>query len=403
MSSLLLKNARQVVTAIDRGKPLSGKQQSELSVMNDVSILVRDGMIREISGESLSADRVIDCRDYVILPGLVDAHTHIVYAGSRYEEFYQRIAGSTYLEILEAGNGIKRTIRETEAATPEQIYSESSRRVENAISRGTTTMEIKTGYSSSVDGESKMIDVMDMIATSYRINIIKTLLPLHAISMGRNEREHLSYVIRDVLPRTLERVDFVDSFCDSGAFSPESTESFFAAAGNRDKRLHSDEIENIGCLSLASKFKLKSADHLLKTDDSGVDKLLASGTIANFLPITAFSLGERYPDVRRYINKGVPVAISSDSSPLTRNQDLIFALYLSLRFYHLSAEEAFNAVTINASHSLGVADKTGTLERGKRADIVIADVSDFREIPYEYSSQPIQTVISGGNIVFNRR
>lgn len=403
MSSLLLKNAREVVTAKDPGKPLSGKQQSELSIMNDVSILVRDGMIREIGDDSLSADRVIDCRDYVILPGLIDAHTHIVYAGSRYEEFYQRIAGSSYLEILKAGNGIKRTIRETETASAELIYAESSRRVENAISTGTTTMEIKTGYSSSVDGELKMIDVMDMIATSYRINVIKTLLPLHAISMGPDEREHLSYVIREVLPQTLERVDFVDSFCDSGAFSPESTEVLFAAAANKGKRLHSDEIENIGCLSLASKFRLKSADHLLKTDDSGVDMLLASGTIANFLPITAFSLGERYPDVRSYIKKGVPIAISSDSSPLTRNQDMIFALYLSSRFYQLSAEEALNAVTINAAHSLGIADKTGTLEQGKRADIVIADVSDFREIPYEYSSQPIQTVISGGNIVFNRK
>ena len=403
MSSLLLKNARQVVTARDPGKPLSGKEQANLSITNDVSILVRDGLIREIGDNSLSADRVMDCRDYVILPGLIDAHTHIIYAGSRYEEFYQRIAGRTYLEILEAGNGIRRTIRETEAATREQIFAESSLRVENAISRGTTTMEIKTGYSSSVDGESKMIDVMDMIGSSYRINIVKTLLPLHAISMGSGEKEHLSYVIKEVLPHTLERVDFVDSFCDSGAFSPESTEEFFAAVGDKGKRLHSDEINNIGCLSLARRFSLKSADHLLKTDDSGVELLRASGTIANFLPVTAFSLGEKYPDVKRYIKKGVPIAISSDSSPLTRNQDMIFALYLSLRFYNLSAEEAFNAVTINAAHSLGIADRTGTLEQGKRADMVIADVSDFREIPYEYSSQPIQTVISGGNIVFNRR
>ena len=402
MSSLLLKNAQQLVTAKDPGKPLSGKEQSKLSITNDVSILIRDGLIYDIGDSDLSADRVIDCRNNVILPGLIDAHTHIVYAGSRYEEFYQRNQGYSYLQILEAGNGIMKTIRETDSATPEQIYAESSARVENAISRGTTTMEIKTGYSSSVDGESKMIDVIDRISTAYRINTVKTLLPLHAVSMGRDEKAHLSYVIREVLPHTIDRVDFVDSFCDAGAFSQESTESFFAATGNKRKRLHSDEINNIGCLSLARKFPLKSADHLLKTGDAGIDMLRSSGTIANFLPITAFSLGESYPDVRRYIDKSVPISISSDSSPLTRNQDMIFALYLSLRFYHLKPEEAFNAVTVNAAHSLGIASQTGTLEKWKRADILIADVSDFREIPYEYSTHPVNTVIAGGKIVFNR-
>ncbi len=402
MSSLLLKNAGQIITAKDTGKPLSGNGQASLSVTNDASILVKNGIISEIGGSPISADMVIDCRDKVVFPGLIDAHTHIIYAGSRYEEFYQKIDGRSYLEILEAGNGIMRTVRETEAAPQERLFAESLRRVESAIKRGTTSMEIKTGYSSSAAGEAKMIAVMDAIAATHRISVVKTLLPLHAVSMGSDEKSHLAYVMENVLPALLEKVDFVDSFCDSGAFSPKSTETFFAAAGNKGKRLHSDEISNIGCLSLARRFRLKSADHLLKTDDEGIDLLRDCGAVANFLPITAFSLGEKYPDVRKFIGKGIPVTISTDSSPLTRNQDMIFALYLALRFYHLRIEEAFTAVTINAAYSLGIGERTGTIEKGKSADLVMADVSDYREIPYEYATNPVRTVINRGNIVSNR-
>ncbi len=400
MKSVLLKNIGQVISPGKNEFPLRGTDQSKLTVENDLSILVKNGRIYLDGAGEYTADTVIDCRGKVVTPGFLDSHTHIVYAGSRYEEFYQKISGASYLQILESGNGIMRTIRETEAAPVERIYQETMERVRNAISHGTTTMEMKTGYAKSPAGEGRMLDVMDMISSTGEIDVVKTLLPLHAKSYAADEKEHLDIVLSKVIPDLLGRADFVDAFCDAGAFTPASTEAFFASVGDKGKRLHSDEIQDIGCLSLAEKFSLSSADHLLKTENSGVEKLSVSGTTANILPVTAFALGERYSDARRFINSGVPVTISTDSSPLTRNQDIVFAIYLAIRFCGIKVEEAFNAITANAAHSLGLQGSKGSITDGKDADLVVFDVEDYREIPYEYSSGVVSMVMSRGNISF---
>ncbi len=402
MSSILFRNPEQIVTSHDHGAPLAGPEQAKIDVITGKNLVVRDGKISEITEKEPQCDRVIDCSSRIILPGLIDSHTHIIYAGSRYDEFYQRARGETYLEILEAGNGIKRTIRDTEAASLDTVAEESLERVRSAVRTGTCTMEMKTGYSSSPAGEGKMLDAMDRIRDSGIIRVVETLLPLHALSMGKTEGEHLDVVLQEVIPKYIDRVDFIDSFCDSGAFTPESSAAFFKAAKNKEIRLHADEIDDIGCLDLCGKFRIRSADHLLKTTSDGIEKIRKSGAIANILPVTAFSLNETYADARRFSEKSVPFTLSSDSSPLTRNHSLLFAMHLGIRFCGMGIEEAINGCTINAAHSLSVSEKTGTIEPGKDGDLVVFDLEDYREIPYEYASSPVQSVFLQGKETFQK-
>ena len=399
MTSILLKNIKQIISPLDRGSQNSGAEQSKLSLVTDSSILIENSKIKEIGDIHRNADRSIDCGDLIALPGFIDSHTHIVYSGSRYEEFYQKIEGKSYLEILRSGNGIGRTVRETEAASYEKILQETSARVKDASSHGTTTIEMKTGYSSSVEGESKMLSVMESINNTNTVRVIKTLLPLHSVSMGKTAGDHVDFVLEKEIPILLNRADFVDSFCDAGAFSPEDTARLFAAVVPKPLRLHADEIQNIGCLNLSDRFKISSADHLLKIDPDGYNKLARNKVTANLLPITAFALNEKYPSGRKFIDSGIPVSISSDSSPLTRNQNMQFAIYLAVRFCGLKIEEAINAATINAAYSLNIANRTGSIEAGKDADLILMNLSDYREIPYEYASNPVSFTIRGGNIL----
>ena len=399
MTSILLKNLKQIVSPMDLSSQNSGPEQSKLSVITDSSILIENDKIKEIGDIHQSADRSIDCGDLIALPGFIDSHTHIVYSGSRYEEFYQKIEGMSYLEILRSGNGIGRTVRETEAASYEKILLETAARVKDASSHGTTTIEMKTGYSSTVEGESKMLSVMESISNTNTVRVMKTLLPLHSVSMGKTTGEHVDFVIEKEIPKLLNRADFVDSFCDAGAFSPEDTARLFSAVAPKPLRLHADEIQNIGCLSLSDRFRISSADHLLKIDSEGYNKLAKNKVTANLLPITAFALNEKYPSGRKFVDSGIPVSISSDSSPLTRNQNMQFAIYLAVRFCGLKIEEAINSATINAAHSLGISDLTGSIKAGKEADLILLKLSDYREIPYEYASNPVSMTIKGGKII----
>lgn len=403
MASILFLNPEQIVTQHDQGSPVAGLEQKRLDVITGRNLVVNNGKIVEITDREPECDKVFDCRSKIILPGLIDSHTHIVYAGTRYEEFYQRARGETYLEILQAGNGIKRTIRDTESASTEEIAKQTLQRVHSAVRSGTSTIEMKTGYSSSPGGEERMLDAMDMITKRNTVRVVKTLLPLHAISMGSTEEEHLGVVLQKVLPSFIDRVDFVDSFCDKGAFSATSTARFFELAKDKGIRLHADEIEDVGCLELCERFSVKSADHLLKTTPAGVEHIRKGGAIANILPITAFALNEKYADSRRFSEKSVPFTLSTDSSPLTRNQSLLFAMNLGVRFCGMGIEEAVNACTVNAAHSLSIAKSTGTLEAGKDADLTVFDLQDYREIPYEYASDPVHAVFLRGAETYRKR
>lgn len=410
MATLLIENASQILTMAGAGwEPLSGQKLKKLRKRKGGVILIADGKIVEVADEQKAESLkkrydpvVIDARGKVVMPGLVDSHTHIVYGGTREEEFYMKIRGKSYLEILSSGNGIYRTVEHTRELPESAIFSESLSRVYDAIMSGTTTMEIKTGYGLSIQSEMKMMNVINRLSTLGIVNVVPTFLPLHAIPKGTTEESYVHDVLEQMLPKFEGKAAFVDSFCDKGAFSPAATEEFFnAAEGMGFKlRMHSDELADIGCLSLCEKHDLSSVDHLLCTDDAGIEKIAGKNTVATFLPITAFNITDgMYPDISRFTSRNIPVAIATDSSPVSYNSNLFFALYLAVRFCRISIEEALNAVTVNGAYSLGILDSTGSIEPGKRGDIIILNVDDYTKIPYEYGTRLVNTVINNGEIV----
>ncbi len=410
MPALLVENASQVLTMAGAGwEPLSGKSMKKLRIRKNAAVLILDGKILEIVDQSKAEGLKnrynavsVDARGKVVMPGLIDSHTHIVYGGTREDEFYMKVKGKSYLEILSSGNGIYKTVDQTRKSSEDSMFSESLSRVYDAISTGTTTMEIKTGYGLTLQSETSMMNVIDRLAGLDILNVVPTFLPLHAIPKGTTEQPYVYDVLEKMLPKFKGRARYVDSFCDKGAFSPQATDEFFKAAENMgfELRMHADELADIGCLSLCEKHKIRSVDHLLFTGDSGRQHIKAQDTVATFLPITAFNITDgMYPDIGKFISDGIPVAIATDSSPVSYNSNLLFALYLAVRFCNISIEEALNAVTVNAAYSLGIQEETGSIEPGKRADIIILTVDDYKKLPYQYGSRLVDTVINNGEIV----
>ena len=405
--SILIKNAAQIIVTHDPGKPLTGEMLGMVETVENASILISGGRIAEISSSpAVPRDaRVIDASGMTVMPGIVDSHTHIVYGGSRYEEFYLRAQGKSYLEIMKSGNGINRTVRDTEKMSAGLIFRSTLERVRDAISTGTTTMEMKTGYTSTLAGEGKMLDVMDSIGKTGIVNVVPTFLGMHSIPPGTPEDAFVDYMVNTVAARLKGRFFFTDAFCDSGAYSPGSCRKLaqWSRVNGVPMKLHADELQDVGCLDLCNDYSFRSVDHLLQTVDEGIDKIRKCGSIANFLPITGFSLDKgRYPDIRKFIDAGIPVSLSSDISPLSVNSNVLFAMYLAIRFTGLSAEECINAVTINGSYSAGVSSDRGSIEVGKSADLAIVSVDNYREIPYRYSARIVDTVINRGKIVYSK-
>lgn len=410
MPPLLIENASQVLTMAGAGwEPLSGKNMKKLRIRKNAAILVSEGKILEIVDQSKAENLKskynavsIDAKGNAVMPGLIDSHTHIVYGGTREDEFYMKVKGKSYLEILSSGNGIYKTVDHTRKASEDSMFSQSLSRVYDAIATGTTTMEIKTGYGLTLDSETTMMDVIDRLAGLDIVNVVPTFLPLHAIPKGTTEKPYVYDVLEKMLPKFRGRAKFVDSFCDKGAFSPQATEEFFNAAEKLGfkLRMHADELADIGCLALCGKHEIRSVDHLLYTGESGMKQIQTHNTIATFLPITAFNITDgMYPDIGKFISEGIPVAIATDSSPVSYNSSLLFAIYLAVRFCNISIEEALNAVTVNAAYSLGIQEEAGSIEPGKRADLIILTVDDYRKIPYQYGSRLVDTVINNGEIV----
>ena len=405
--SILIKNAAQIIITHDPGKPLTGEKLGMVETVENASILISGGRIAEISSSpAVPRDaRVIDASGMTVMPGIVDSHTHIVYGGSRYEEFYLRAQGKSYLEIMKSGNGINRTVRDTEKMSAGLIFRSTLERVRDAVSTGTTTMEMKTGYTSTLAGEEKMLDVMDTIGKTGIVNVVPTFLGMHSIPPGTPEDAFVDYMVNTVAARLKGRFFFTDAFCDSGAYSPGSCRKLaqWSRVNGVPMKLHADELQDVGCLDLCNDYSFRSVDHLLQTGDEGIDKIRKCGSIANFLPITGFSLDKgRYPDIRKFIDAGIPVSLSSDISPLSVNSNVLFAMYLAIRFTGLSAEECINAVTINGSYSAGVSSDRGSIEVGKSADLAIVSVDNYREIPYRYSARIVDTVINRGKIVYSK-
>lgn len=413
---LLIKNG-QIVTAAGHQGPVAGALMRKLEVIENGAVAVQGkrivavGPVEEVLAqvELTSEAVVIDATGKTVTPGLVDAHTHLVFAGSREDEFVLRIQGATYMEIMEAGGGIANTVRATRQASHEDLKKLARKRLDWMLEMGTTTVESKSGYGLDLETELRQLRVSAELAEEHPMDVVNTYLGAHAwpVEYKDNHAAYLRLMIEEVLPGVRKEglAQFVDAFCEKGVFSLEETRELMLVAKQLgfDLRMHAEEIVPLGGSKLAAELGAVSADHLLTIEDDGIAAMRDAGVIAVLLPATAFTLMKPYAPAQKMLQAGLPFAIATDFNPGScPTPSLTLAMTIACLYMKLTPEEAFHAVTINAAHSLKRADEVGSLETGKLADLVIFDVENYRKIPYHYGVNLVEKVIKKGQIVVDR-
>jgi imidazolonepropionase len=413
---LLILHAAQLLTIASPGGPKRGPAMRDLGAIQDGALaiagerIVAAGPTAELRDLAKDAALVIDASGKAVLPGFVDAHTHVVFAGDRVDEFEQRLEGATYLEIMAAGGGIMSTVRATRAASEDQLAAESAARLRQMLAHGATTAEAKTGYGLTTADELKMLRVIDRLNAAQPIELAPTFLGAHALPAEYAERAeaYLDLVVDQMLPAVRARgepLPFVDIFCDQGAFTPEQLERVLSAARalGFPIKAHLDEFAALGGTPIAASLGAVSVDHLIASGDDDLAALRAHpDTIPTLMPATPFGLGlGRYAPARRMIDEyGLAVALGSDLNPGTCwCAAMPFAIALACRGMRMTPAEALTAATLNAAYAIGRGARVGSLEAGKQADALILSVPDYRHLAYRVGENLVQTVIKRGQIV----
>jgi len=398
--------------------------------MRDVGI-IQNGAVAVIDGKfagvgssdrirrDFEADSVIDAGAWVALPGFVDPHTHIVFAGDRLDEFEMKIKGADYLGILENGGGIISTVRKTREASVEELVALGLTRLDKMLGCGTTTCEIKTGYGLDTKTELKMLEVIDQLDKRHAIDIVPTFLAAHAIppEFTQNANGYVDLICAEMLPAVRSWYErshfygvspfFTDVFCEKNAFDLKQAERVLKTAKDLGFALkaHVDEFTNLGGSRLAVKMGATSIDHLDAISDDEIKLLAKSTTVGIVTPTVNFNFGSHdFADARKLIDSGCAVALSTDYNPGSApcpSQPM--AMAIACRYQKLLPAEALNAATINAAHAIGLGGEVGSIEIGKSADIMIVDTKDYRELAYEFGRMPNTTVIKRGRIVLETR
>lgn len=383
----------------------------DTGIVEDGAVAITDGKIVAVSKSdyilnNYAAREKIDATGKIATPGLIDAHTHFVFAGSRESELELRIKGANYLEVLQSGGGILRTVRDTRAATKDDLLQICRQRANNLLAHGTTTIEAKSGYGLALGEEIKLLEVINLLNDEGPLTLLPTFLGAHAIppEFQDNVHEYVDLICRDWLPQIEQRhlAYFCDVFCEKGVFEIEESRRILLA-GKRFgllPKIHADELYPLGGAELAAEVGAVSADHLLYASATGLERMKHAGVIAVLLPATSLTLMlDRYADARNFISQGIPVALGSDLSPSCwlENEQLVIAL--ACYKLKMTPAEAIVAATINAAHSIRRAHEVGSLEVGKRADIVIFNATDHRFLGYRFGTNLVDTVVKNGIVV----
>ncbi len=411
---LLIAHASQLLTipAHDHG-PQRGARLGDLGLIEDGAVAVSGGSIVDLGPTSdlldkYTAHQTVDARGRVVMPGFVDPHTHVVFAGDRANEFEQRIAGATYMQIMNAGGGIMSTVRATRAASLEHLIEQTRARLDRMLLHGTTTAEAKTGYGLETATELKMLDAIAQLDRTHAIELVPTFLGAHAIPAEYKGREdaYTDLVVTEMLPALTHhapRSTFVDVFCEDGAFNLDQTRRILERAKELGfaLKIHVDEFEPLHGTRLGVELGATSVDHVVTTPPDEVELLGRSNTIAVSLPGTPFGLAHKdYTPAKAILAAGGALAIATDLNPgTTWNENMQFIVALACRYLKLTQGQALAAATINAAHAIGRGGSIGSIEIGKQADILIMSVSNYREIGYRYGTNLVETVIKRGQIV----
>jgi imidazolonepropionase len=411
--SLLVTNCSQLITLADPAHPRTGAEMRELSIIYDGAMLVRDDRIAAIGPraeiEPLAAPdtQIIHADGRVVMPGFVDAHTHLVFAGNRADEFELRCAGATYQQIAERGGGIRSTVRKTRAASEDDLVTAGQKHAYWFLAGGTTTIEAKSGYGLTVEDELKLLRAIRRVSESTPLRCIPTFLGAHEIPDEYKSQpdDYIDLIIHEMLPRLTEEnlAEFCDVFCEAKVFSVAQAERVLAAAKQHglELRIHADQFTSGGAVELAAKLGAKTADHLEQTTPEAITAMKREGVQPVLLPASVYAIGsQKYAPARAMIEAGLPVVVATDfnpgSSPTT---SMTMVLSLACTQMRMLPSEAITAATINAAYSLNRGHKIGSLEPGKVADFVIYDAEDHRELAYFFGIPRTVAVFAAGEKV----
>ncbi|MDQ3130447.1 MAG: imidazolonepropionase [Acidobacteriota bacterium] len=449
---LVIHSASQLLTCASGGKPKRLAQMRNVGLIKNGAIAAKDGVIIAVGGSDeilhgFEAENVIDAKGKTVAPGFVECHTHIVYAGNRLDEFELKIKGADYLEILAGGGGIISTVRQTREASLADLVELSAKRLDKILALGTTTCEIKTGYGLDTETELKMLEAIFELDKTHAVDVIPTFLPAHTVppEFKGNADKYVNLICSEMLERAIglfvryktdfEEVRpentinktgvrlgksgvtcgiydiseiiqnnpfFVDVFCEKNAFDLEQSRRVLETAKKLGFKLkaHVDEFTNLGGARMAIELGATSIDHLDKISDDEIRLLADSNTIGVVTPTVNFNLGSHeFADARKLIDAGCAVAVSTDYNPGSAPcPSLPAAMAIACRYQKLLPSEAFNAATINAAFAVGAGEKTGSLEIGKQADILIFEADDYRQIAYEFGGNFVVKAIKEGEI-----
>jgi imidazolonepropionase len=414
--SLIIQNVRQLLTLRSNQKgPRTGVHMEDLGIIEDGAVAVSENSIvavgntKEVLGRVKidKQTKIIDAKDKVVLPGFVDCHTHPVFAGTREEEFEMRIRGKTYQEIAISGGGIKSSVRALRSKSKEELIRLALPRLDRMLSYGTTTIEAKSGYGLSLEDEIKILEVIKELNRIHPIDLIPTFLGAHEVPEEYKDKrkEYINIIAQIMIPEVAKRklAVFCDIFCEKGVFDIDESRKILTAAKKYGfkLKLHAEQLSALGGAKLAAELGAVSADHLEFIDDEGIQMMKEAGVIGVLLPGACFGLGiTEYPPARKMIDEGLAVALATDFNPgssMTESMPII--LSLACLMMKMTPAEAVIAATINSAYAVDIGEKIGSIEVGKKADLVIWNVQDYKEIPYHFGVNLVDQVIKNGRVV----
>jgi imidazolonepropionase len=412
MSSLAVLHASQLVTLTGPKRSRVGAEMSELGIIVDGGMLISGGEIERVGPsdeieKNVGDAEIVDARGRVVTPGFVDAHTHLVFAGNRLDDFERRTRGETYEQIAKAGGGIWSTVEKTRAASEPDLLAQAKKHANWFLSCGTTTAEAKSGYGLTVEDELKILRVMGQLKKEVRLEIVPTFLGAHAVPRELSPDEYLNLVVTEMLPRVTaaKLAEFCDVFCERGYFDIDKSRKILSAAKKLGLSLrgHVDQLTNSGGANLLAEIGASTADHLEQTDEQGIAALKKANVQPVLLPGSVYALGSsRYPRAREMIEAGLAVVLATDFNPgSSPTPSMPMVLSLACTQMKMSPAQAITASTVNAAYSVNRGDKIGSLEPGKLANFVIFDCQDYRELAYWFGVPETLAVYIRGNCILN--